>query len=103
MQDTDEDIYALPCSHIYHKHCLKNMMGDKKWIKCPVCSSIFGKMMGDQPDGKMRVTVDPKMKCEGHPPGTIIISYSVGGCYRNGVNVPGTSRTGYLPNTPEGN
>ena len=102
VQDSDEDIYSLPCSHIYHKGCLKNLLGDKKWVKCPVCSAIFGKMVGDMPEGKMRVTVDNKMVCDGHPPGTIIISYQFGGCHRNGVNVPGTSRTAYLPNTPEG-
>lgn len=76
------------------------MIGKNKWVKCPVCSTIYGKMMGDMPEGKMNVNIDNKMKCEGYPAGTIIINYNFGPCNRNGVNVPGTSRTGYLPNTP---
>lgn len=83
--------------------CLKNLLGDKKWVKCPVCAAIFGKMVGDMPEGKMVVNKDKKTKCDGYPAGTIIISYSFNGCHRNGVNVPGTSRTAYLPDTPEGN
>lgn len=42
------------------------------------------------------------MKCEGYGPGTIIIQYNMYGCVKNGIKVPGTSRIGYLPNTPEG-
>lgn len=100
---TDEDIYQLPCSHRYHKGCLKNMLGKNQWMKCPICGTIFGKMIGDQPDGTMKHKVDKNMTCPGHPQGTIIISYNMPAGVRNGKNFPGTSRTGYLPNTPEGN
>lgn len=62
-KQSELDVYALPCSHIYHKECLKNMIGKNKWVKCPVCSTIYGKMMGDMPDGKMTVNIDNKMKC----------------------------------------
>ena len=51
------------------------MIGNKEWIKCPICSSIYGKMLGDMPDGKMAVNVDSKMECKGYPMGTIIINY----------------------------
>ena len=78
------------------------MLGGRKWLKCPVCSSIYGKMTGDMPKGKMTVNVDKNLQCNGYPPGTIIISYSFGSCERNGVKVPGTSRTGYLPDNEEG-
>ena len=98
----DEDIYQLPCSHRYHKGCLKEMIGTSKWIKCPVCGTIYGKMMGDQPDGTMKHKVDKNMKCPGFPPGTIIINYNMHAGIRNGKNFPGTSRTGYLPDTAEG-
>jgi hypothetical protein len=56
-------------------------------------------MLGDMPEGKMTVSVDSKMECKGYPMGTIIISYSFNGCFRNGIRIPGTSRTAYLPNT----
>ena len=45
------------------RHCLKNMLGASKWLKCPVCSTIYGRMLGDQPEGKMTHYVDHKMKC----------------------------------------
>ena len=61
--------------------------------------TIYGKMTGDMPDGNISVNVDKKLTCSGYPPGTIIINYSFSGCVRNGKNIPGTSRTGYLPNT----
>jgi hypothetical protein len=75
------------------------MIGNKEWIKCPICASIYGKMLGDMPDGKMAVNVDSKMECKGYPMGTIIINYSFNACCRNGIKIPGTSRTAYLPNT----
>lgn len=45
----NEDIVALKCSHLLHLECLKMLIGDKEWFKCPVCSMIYGKMIGDQP------------------------------------------------------
>ena len=56
------------------------MIGDKKWIKCPVCACIYGRMMGDMPEGKMTVKFDKKTKCQGYAPGAIIISYQMHGC-----------------------
>ena len=95
----DNDVYQLECSHRYHRSCLLNMVKGKTWAKCPVCSTIYGKMTGDQPDGTMKVRIDQNMTCPGHPKGTIIISYNFNGCSKGGINIPGTSRTGYLPNT----
>jgi deltex-like protein len=76
------------------------MIGGKKWAKCPICSTIFGHMTGDQPEGTMNYTIDKNTIIPGHPKGAIIISYNMKGGMRNGKNYPGTSRTGYLPNTP---
>ncbi len=57
-------------------------------------------MTGDQPEGKMTVTIDKYQKCNGYPAGTIVINYNMFAGTRNGKNYPGTSRTGYLPDTP---
>lgn len=59
-------------------------------------------MTGDQPDGDMKFSVDKNTTCPGHPQGTIIIHYNMYAGIRDGKNFPGTSRTGYLPYTPEG-
>ena len=42
MTDSDEDILSLSCSHLLHKSCFDSLKGNKDWIKCPVCSTIFG-------------------------------------------------------------
>ena len=60
-------------------------------------------MTGDQPDGTMTVNLDKNMVCQGYHRGTIIISYHFPSGKRNGKAYTGTSRTAYLPNTPEGN
>ena len=80
VERKETDVYSLPCSHIYHLGCLQSMIGDKKWIKCPVCSSIYGKMMGDMPEGKISFYVDKHMKCEGYEVPTIVISYDMYNC-----------------------
>jgi deltex-like protein len=87
-----------------HKGCLKNMIGDKKWIRCPVCSTIFGVMVGDQPPGTMTWYAANGMECDGYPGvNTTVINYSMKSGTRNGVAFDGTSRRAYLPDTPEGN
>lgn len=40
------------------------------------------------------------MTLPGHPKGTIILNYQLKGGERNKVPFQGTSRTGYLPDTP---
>jgi hypothetical protein len=39
------------------------MIGKNKWVKCPVCSTIYGKMIGDMPEGTMKVNIDAKTIC----------------------------------------
>ena len=93
----------LGCSHKYHKNCLLQMIGEKKWAKCPICSTIFGKMEGDQPPGEMNTYFDKNLTCSGYVKGTVVITYNFKSGQRNGKHYTGTSRTAYLPNTPEGN
>jgi len=90
----------LGCSHKYHKTCLLQLIGNKEWAKCPICSTIFGHMIGDQPEGKMNWTVDKNLKCNGFASGTIIITYKMDSGQRNGKQFTGTTRIAYLPDTP---
>jgi hypothetical protein len=53
------------------------MIGERKWAKCPICLTIFGHMTGDQPEGKMTVSVDKNTVCQGYPKGTIVINYNM--------------------------
>ena len=101
-KENEDDVYVLACSHKFHIGCLKNLIGEKHWAKCPVCSTIFGTMTGDQPDGKMDVTVNHSLTLPGHGKGAIIINYYMNSGRRNGVNFSGTSRTAYLPDNEEG-
>jgi deltex-like protein len=96
----DDDILMLGCSHKYHKMCLFQMIGEKKWAKCPICSTIFGHMTGDQPSGTMKNYTDKNLTCQGYHNGTIIINYNFPSGSKNGKAFHGTSRTAYLPNTP---
>ena len=74
------------------------MKGDKDWIKCPVCSTIFGEMIGDQPPGSMTWTVDQHSHCDGYEDvGTITINYNMHSGKRGNVHFHGTHRTAYLP------
>ena len=59
-------------------------------------------MTGDQPDGKMSHHVDKNIRCQSYPAGTIVIQYQMHAGTRNGKPYPGTARTAYLPDTPEG-
>ena len=87
---------------MFHLGCLENLIGDKDWAKCPVCSTIFGIMKGDQPEGNMDVTFDKFRDIPGHGKGAIVINYHMKGGYRNGKSFAGTSRTAYLPDNKEG-
>jgi len=89
------------CSdHFFHIDCFLNMIGDEKqYAKCPNCNTIYGIMIGDQPPGTMKVTIEKNYKCDGYKRNnTLIIEY----IFLNGKNYEGTSRTAYLPDNYEG-
>lgn len=60
-------------------------------------------MIGDQPEGEMRESVDPSMNVPGYGKGAITINYIMKSGHKNGKYYSGTSRTAYLPNDKEGN
>jgi deltex-like protein len=102
QENSEEDILMLGCSHKYHSKCLMQLINNKAWAKCPICSVIFGRMTGDQPEGTMTVAIDRSLTCQGNPRGTIVITYSMKSGVRNGKHFSGTTRVAYLPHTPEG-
>ncbi len=105
-------------NHFYHKECIEKMaessQGSNGSLKCPVCSTIYGVLFGDMPNGHMYVKVIPGevMRCVGYNNcDTLVISYSIfdgvrDGIKFNGTILPkikvGTMREGYLPNNAEG-
>jgi hypothetical protein len=85
--------------HFFHVECLAEMLGDKKFIKCPICMKLYGIQTGDQPPGVMRAYIDNGIKCSGHEDyDSIVIEYS----FKHGHNYTGTSRVAFLPNSPMG-
>ena len=80
------------------------LIGDREWFKCPVCSMIYGMMLGDQPPGKMTSNIQNDIHCDGYEDvGTIVIHYSMNSGKKGDISFPGTGRTAYLPNNIEGN
>eukprot|EP01015_Nassula_variabilis_P034627 TRINITY_DN8563_c0_g2_i2.p2 TRINITY_DN8563_c0_g2~~TRINITY_DN8563_c0_g2_i2.p2 ORF type:complete len:170 (-),score=24.07 TRINITY_DN8563_c0_g2_i2:139-648(-) len=89
--------------HFFHLGCMKLMIGDKKCVKCPICSFIYGVLEGDQPQGTMDVYVDQGIHCDSYDDcATIVISYSFPHGKKNGVQYKGTRRVAYLPDNEEG-
>ncbi|CAM9269098.1 unnamed protein product [Ascophyllum nodosum] len=96
--------------HFMHPKCVIDTftaMGPK----CPTCSTMYGTLLGDQPDGTMTVRTHRAgaMPLEGYESvGTIVIQYhfpsgTQGPRHPNtGRRYHGTSRIAYLPDNPEG-
>lgn len=40
-------------NHFYHKGCAEALLGTKKYVKCAVCSEIYGDYIGEMPAGQM--------------------------------------------------
>lgn len=96
--------------HGYHADCITDSFKHKPM--CPVCSFVYSPLLGNQPDGTMRVKRYPRsrLSLEGHEAfGVIQIDYHFpsgrqgSGHPHPGVPFQGTSRVGYLPDSPEGN
>eukprot|EP00058_Branchiostoma_floridae_P015376 XP_002600864.1 hypothetical protein BRAFLDRAFT_215091 [Branchiostoma floridae] len=76
---------------------------------CPVCSTVVGKLMGNQPEGSMKVSYYRQRNLAGYKrTGTIIIDYA----FRDGIQgsehpnpgkpYTGTTRKAYLPYNADG-
>ena len=83
--------------HFFHIECLNNLIGDKTSIKCPVCSKIYGILMGNMPYGTFNA-YKIQQRCQGFNCDTILINYN----FPSGNGYSGTSRNCYLPNNKEG-
>jgi len=99
------------CSgHYFHKGCIINCF-QKGSIKCPICGTIYGQKLGNQPFGTMQVMKFPpgRIPLSGYNVGTIHISYQFPSGIQNedhpnpGQPYSGTSRVAYLPDDDEGN
>ena len=102
--DQEDVIKLSSCDgHYFHKSCFLSFLQDKSFIKCPVCSRIYGIMTGDQPDWKMTYQLDKYSKCAGFEKyDTIVIEYAMRGCEREGIRYNSTHRIAYLPNNKDG-
>jgi len=93
----DAIILEKCADHFFHIECLNNLIGDKNNFKCPVCSRIYGILIGNMPPGNFFAYISQD-RCSGYKCDTIIISYY----FDNGPGYTGTSRISYLPNNKEG-
>ena len=99
---------TLPkCGHSFCADCIDRAFKDQK--KCPVCSTVYGSWIGNQPKGAMYVshqsrTIPGYESCGG----SILITYKFpsgvqGENHPNpGHRYAGTVRYGYLPDNSEG-
>uniref|UniRef100_UPI003AAC908B E3 ubiquitin-protein ligase DTX3L-like n=1 Tax=Centroberyx gerrardi TaxID=166262 RepID=UPI003AAC908B len=105
--DTFTNKEKLKCSHEFCKECLTQSVNSLGPI-CPVCKAVFGKVEGDQPEGKMSWhTV--RTQLPGFPDcGTVVITYDIpSGKQTEKHPNPGKwyshlHRTAYLPDNKEG-
>eukprot|EP01122_Echinamoeba_exundans_P006298 TRINITY_DN173_c0_g1_i1.p1 TRINITY_DN173_c0_g1~~TRINITY_DN173_c0_g1_i1.p1 ORF type:complete len:599 (+),score=103.80 TRINITY_DN173_c0_g1_i1:103-1899(+) len=97
--------------HFFHRGCvlLCYQHSKNQFVRCPICTTIYGILTGPQPKGTMTHSKNSS-SLPGYPKcGTITVNYS----FPNGTQGPehphpgrpytGTSRTGYLPDNAEGN
>ena len=100
LRDIPFDVVLLEkCSdHFFHIECLGNLIGDKTSFKCPICSKIYGVLMGDMPSNGTFKAYKSNSKCSGFNCDTIVIQYII----PSGFGYSGTSRISYLPNNKEG-
>jgi deltex-like protein len=94
--------------HLFHKECLVNQYassGGKEgdFIKCAVCETTYGVRIGQMPDGEMKWRTT-NVSCPGFENfNTIEMAYRFpDGRKEDGTAYTGTSRKGYIPNSPEG-
>lgn len=95
------------CTHPFCKGCIELHFTYKP--TCPVCGTVYGKVIGTQPDGTMTISSSKRRSLPGHEPhGYISVSYDFPDGTQTDVHPKpgkpyyGTSRTGYLPDCPKG-
>ncbi|RXN31988.1 E3 ubiquitin- ligase DTX3L-like isoform X1 [Labeo rohita] len=105
--DSFNDKEKLKCGHEFCRDCIKRSVNNLGSI-CPVCKEVFGKLEGNQPDGKMTVTKS-RASLPGYPDcGTIEITYNIPSGIQTekhpnpGKHYHGANRHAYLPNNDEG-
>eukprot|EP01100_Stratorugosa_tubuloviscum_P004706 TRINITY_DN218_c0_g1_i1.p1 TRINITY_DN218_c0_g1~~TRINITY_DN218_c0_g1_i1.p1 ORF type:complete len:308 (-),score=154.72 TRINITY_DN218_c0_g1_i1:144-1004(-) len=93
--------------HYFHADCISQCY-DKGYVRCPVCSYIYGTKIGNQPNGTMKYVIVKHLQCSGFNCGTIQISYNFPNGIQNEshpnprVAYEGTQRTAYLPDNEQG-
>ena len=105
--DFTAKITLIKCGHSFCAGCTDEAFKHQK--KCPVCSQVYGPLIGNQPPGLMMINRYLPLSLPGlELGGTIVISYT----FPSGTQGPDdpnpgkpyteTSRDAYLPNNPEG-
>lgn len=96
------------CGHSFHRGCINEALA-KCNTKCPVCSTIYGIITGNQPEGTMTIATNgSKLPGFESANGTIVVEYKIpngtqGPEHPNpGVQYSGATRTCYLPDNAEG-
>lgn len=94
-------------SHYFHENCIAASF-KPGYVSCPVCQTIYGIRTGTQPKGTMDYSTGATKLAGYEKFGTITINYR----FKDGVQeaqhpspgayYSGTSRTAYLPDSPEG-
>jgi len=111
--ELEEDVVMLSSfkGHSFHAACI-SQCSEGGFIKCPICSFLYGMRKGDQPTGTMTVTFHPvgTQTLSGYEScGTIQIVYDfpsgIQGKEHTSPGTPyaGTNRICYLPNNDKGN
>ncbi|XP_060607459.1 probable E3 ubiquitin-protein ligase DTX3 [Ruditapes philippinarum] len=105
--DTITDPVRLNCGHIFCKDCIDAQSKFKP--ACPTCGHVYGVIIGDQPDGDMRHSVEKYTDCTGYYGyGRIVITYHFPSGRQGlkhsspGAFYKGITRVCYLPNNDEG-
>ena len=94
------------CGHSFCTGCIDEAFKHER--KCPICSEVYGLLIGNQPPGKMIVTTRPTC-CPGFPVyGTIVITYIFDGGVQGqnhpnpGQRYQGATKSAFLPDNMEG-
>lgn len=106
--DARRVVHLSKCgAHYFHESCIAASF-KPGFVSCPVCQTIYGVRVGTQPKGTMRVNTNNSPLPGFEKYGTITISYNfpdgTQGAQHPSPGEPyyGTSRSAYLPDSPEG-